>query len=313
MHSLERAMDGAAREEARVQYSAEAFTLLGVALLVTALRTYYRLRLVGIKRLQADDYFVLVGVVCFTLGICLAYTAHAVTRGLANNYMTDEHRARLSPTSQEYRDRVIGAKIQAAGWIVYISSIWSFKAAMCTFFLRLAAPLWKYRKRILASIVFVAVGWVVVLLTFFLSCRPFNHMWQIHPNPGRHCQPAISIAVLVTCFVFNIATDLYLISIPVPIILESNMKLRIKIGLIFLFGCAFFIIIAASVRVATVFSNAERGVTLSGPWAVRETFVAVVVTNLPVIFPLFKQWLGPIFKSSQPSPISLGTAVNYTS
>lgn len=44
-------------------YMVEAFTLLGVALLITALRTYSRLRIVGIKRFEADDYLVLVGAV----------------------------------------------------------------------------------------------------------------------------------------------------------------------------------------------------------------------------------------------------------
>lgn len=44
-------------------YKVEAFTLLSISVLVTALRTYYRARIVGIKRFQADDYFVLVGLV----------------------------------------------------------------------------------------------------------------------------------------------------------------------------------------------------------------------------------------------------------
>lgn len=37
-----------------------------------------------------------------------------------------------------------------------------------------------------------------------------------------------------------------------------------------------------------------NGAQLAGSWAVRETFVAVVTTNLPVIFPLVKSWLTPL-------------------
>lgn len=40
-----------------------------------------------------------------------------------------------------------------------------------------------------------------------------------------------------------------------------------------------------------------NGAQLAGSWAVRETFVAVVTTNLPMIFPLFKLWLSPLFGS----------------
>jgi len=46
-----------------VTYQIEAFTLLGFALGVTALRIYSRVKLVGIRRLEADDYLVLVAAV----------------------------------------------------------------------------------------------------------------------------------------------------------------------------------------------------------------------------------------------------------
>ena len=36
-----------------------------------------------------------------------------------------------------FRYRVIGSKIQAAGWLLYICSLWSLKAAVCTFYLHL--------------------------------------------------------------------------------------------------------------------------------------------------------------------------------
>lgn len=56
-------MDDAGIHRAIEAYSTEAFTLLGISLIVTALRTYYRARIVRIKRFQADDYFVLLGAV----------------------------------------------------------------------------------------------------------------------------------------------------------------------------------------------------------------------------------------------------------
>jgi hypothetical protein len=48
----------AAAAAAARQFNIEAFTLLGVGLTVTALRTYVRISSVGVKRLQVDDYLV---------------------------------------------------------------------------------------------------------------------------------------------------------------------------------------------------------------------------------------------------------------
>lgn len=45
------------------QFTIEAWTLLGVGLTVTILRTYARVKAVGFKGLQPDDYLVWVGAV----------------------------------------------------------------------------------------------------------------------------------------------------------------------------------------------------------------------------------------------------------
>lgn len=44
-------------------FSIEAFTLLGVGLLVIGLRTYMRVRSVGVAGFQADDYLMLLAAV----------------------------------------------------------------------------------------------------------------------------------------------------------------------------------------------------------------------------------------------------------
>lgn len=41
----------------------------------------------------------------------------------------------------------------------------------------------------------------------------------------------------------------------------------------------------------------QNGAQLAGSWAVRETFVAVITANLPMVFSIIKIWLGPVFGS----------------
>ena len=56
---------------------------------------------------------------------------------MANNSMTDEQRAMLSPSDPEYHLRVIGSKIQVAGWAIYSTLITFLKLSMLAFFIRL--------------------------------------------------------------------------------------------------------------------------------------------------------------------------------
>jgi hypothetical protein len=41
-----------------------------------------------------------------------------------------------------------------------------------------------------------------------------------------------------------------------------------------------------------------HGGQLAASWGTRETFVAIVTTNLPMIFPLLKNWLAPFLPST---------------
>lgn len=61
--------------------------------------------------------------------------------------------------------------------------------------------------------------------------------------------------------------------------------------------------------------NPVTGAQQAGSWAVRETFVAVVTTNLPMVFPLVRGWLGPVFSNmwSYPSRVIKGTSGAHSS
>jgi len=98
---------------------------------------------------------------------------------------------------------------------------------------------------------------------------------------------------------------------------RANMPKVKKIALICLFCCGLFVTMAAVLRVVfivtvgpncppitgfrsapnSVKQDQQNGALLAGSWAVRETFVAVITTNLPMLFPLFKRWLSPLVSS----------------
>src|SRR6478735_2876937 len=111
---------------------------------------------------------------------------------------------------------IIGSKIQIALWATYSSLLWILKAAMCTFYYRLTKDLQGHRIRVIIGFGLIISSFVVVQMNLLLSCRPFDHWWQIFPDPGAFCHAAISPALIWTCLAFNLATDFYLIMIPMP-------------------------------------------------------------------------------------------------
>lgn len=75
--------------------------------------------------------------IVYTLETVTAYAVGAWWHGLANNGMTNQHRATLDVNSQEYHMRVAGSKTQLVGWSLYTLLLWLLKLCMCIFYVRL--------------------------------------------------------------------------------------------------------------------------------------------------------------------------------
>ncbi|ATY59096.1 hypothetical protein A9K55_003432 [Cordyceps militaris] len=280
-------------------FQVEAWALLATALTVTALRTGLRISTLGIRQLRWDDYLVCVGALFYVAETILAYCVGKIAHGLANSTMTDEHRASLSPDDDEYRLRVIGSQIQIAGWTTYGTLLWVYKTCMLIFYTRLTSGLHKsYKRQIIFGFALLGSTYIILAATIFLSCRPFHKYWQIYPDPGNSCQPALSIQIIWTALALNASTDFYLMSIPVPMLWKSGLKLSKKIASTILFTSGLFIIVCALLRsvmitvvIDTKFSLRQdpvNGPQAAGAWSVRESFVATVVTNMPIVFPRLK-------------------------
>lgn len=153
--------------------------------------------------------------------------------------MTDAERAALSPSSEEYHLRVGGSKTQVLGWSLYTTLLWLLKSCMAVFYSRLTyaprqhfplppnnnilivygnrAGLINMHIRIRIAYVLIAVTYIAVILSILVGCHPIQKNWQINPNPGNYCQPAVSHIDVYVTVVLNVATDVYLISIPTPV------------------------------------------------------------------------------------------------
>lgn len=178
--------------------------------------------------------------------------------------MTDEQRRTLDPSSQEYRFRVNGSKTQLVGWSLYTLLLWTLKLCMTIFYSRLTwvQPFQRISSRVDGLTIRhrqsldymkgrIRIGYAIVVTTYvatelsvLLGCHPFHKNWQIYPDPGSkshidlpgtssltplpdHCQPAISKIDLYVTVILNVLSDLYLLSIPIPVSCSTTVSYRL--------------------------------------------------------------------------------------
>jgi hypothetical protein len=264
---------------------AEAYTLLSLVVVIVALRTFVRVRNVGLGGLQLDDYLMPVAAVLCIIDLGAAIYVVSGAKGLTNSYMTDDERASLSPDSEEYAHRVLGSKIQVFGWPLYVAALWSVKACVAVFYSRLTNNLAHLKMRVHIAYVLIGVSWAVITLILLFGCRPMSKYWQISPNPGAICQPADSKLYVLSVLIPDILTDMYLLSIPVPLLWAVNLGLKKKLSLTALFCGVLFVIVAAVIRGVVVLTAGPEGAVTGSAWAIREQFVSIVVANLPILQP----------------------------
>lgn len=116
--------------------------------------------------------------------------------------------------------------------------------------------------------------------------------------PTDVCQPAVSKIDLYVTVVLNVVTDIYLLSIPLPMLWRANLELKRKVSLLLIFSGGIFVMMAGILRCALIISDPVGGAQAAGSWAVRETFVAVIIGNLPMVYPYVRRSVVKAYSSS---------------
>jgi hypothetical protein len=116
-----------------------------------------------------------------------------------------------------------------------------------------------------------------------------------------HCQPAISRIDLYVTVILNVLTDIYLLSIPIPMLWKASLEIKKKLSLIVVFGGGVFVMMAGILRCALIIKDPVNGAQAAGSWAVRETFVAVVIGNVPMIYSLTRRSLEKVYSMASGS------------
>jgi hypothetical protein len=128
------------------------------------------------------------------------------------------------------------------------------------------------------------ISYVVIFVTVFTSCQPFELNWQSDHSKSRTC--VVRIQNYIVTITLNVLTDIAILAIPLPFLWKIKMSIRRKIGLTLLMCSGFFLIAVAILRFVETVIPATT--TLSaGLWGTRETIVGILTVNAPIIRPIF--------------------------
>jgi hypothetical protein len=106
------------------------------------------------------------------------------------------------------------------------------------------------------------------------------------PPPNPQCTTLQHYAIIQASF--NISSDTLMLFIPLPLITRLNVPWKQKIILLVIFSMGTFVIIAAILTKVFNLSNIWDPTYML--WYTRESSVAVYVSNLPLIWPLLRDW-----------------------
>jgi hypothetical protein len=180
-----------------------------------------------------------------------------------------------------------------------LNVIYTIKACMLIMYTRLTLGL-AVQRMVFYLKIYVVIGWCATEIAFFTACRPFKGYWAM-PPPNPQCTTLQHYAIVQACF--NISSDSLMLTIPLPLLLRLNVPWKQKAVLMIIFSMGTFVILAAILTKVFNLSNIWDPTYML--WYTRESSVAVYVSNLPMIWPLLREWF-PALRSLTPGQKTSG-------
>ncbi|KAL1884020.1 hypothetical protein Daus18300_000129 [Diaporthe australafricana] len=235
-----------------VTLRSQSWSLYSIGILLIIFRLIARVRRLGAANLQPDDYLMVLVALLYTgLIVCLNIIADG---GGSNLYPPELEK---TFTAKDIQERIYGSKIVVISEQAMLNVIYTIKVCMLIMYTRLTLGLRDQRiVRWLA--IYVFVGWFATEIAFFTACRPFEGYWGVPPPD------------------------------PQSLIVRMALPWRQKIAVGFIFSLGIFVILAALLtKIYNLTDVYDASYML---WYVREASVAVYMSNLPMIWPLLREW-----------------------
>ena len=185
-------------------------------------------------------------------------------------------------TPYEIYLRQIGSKLVLAARINYALFIWISKFTVSEFLKRITSAIWRrsYEITLHCIRVFLVATFIAVVIATLAECQPFDHYWQVVPDPGPQCRQGY--AQLITMGTADMITDILLVAFPIPIVLRSQIPLKRKLSLVCLFSFSVALIVITGLRMPNVIDHHGRQ-QYRTVWASAEILASAAVSNAIIL------------------------------
>jgi hypothetical protein len=125
---------------------------------------------------------------------------------------------------------------------------------------------------------------VMEILYFGVWCRPFYNYWAL-PTPNTQCSTATNH--LITNAVFNISSDLVMLTIAFSLFIGNRLPWHRKLILSLVFGLGLFTILSSVLNKYYSFTHPYGDQWTY--WYVRESSTALIVSNIPFTWTILRR------------------------
>ncbi|GKT45251.1 uncharacterized protein ColSpa_05432 [Colletotrichum spaethianum] len=279
-------------------------TILGVVISFTAFawvcvafRMHVRAKVV--KSLGWDDFFVILSLLSITtgsVGICIA-----------TKFGMGKHIYTLSAEEVQGYLRtfyVSNASYQMSTAFIKISLLFQY--------LRIFDQPSFTRRLCIYTIIFVCVWATTYGFLAWVPCVPVKAYWDWSIPASRWAYGSLNAEIFSATYeshsAVNIALDLLVLGIPVPLYFKQDAPLKSKLGLLALLGIGIAVNGVSLVRFITILQHRSATYpTLDFPWygpvsivlACVEVDLAMVASSVPIFWPVLRQRFPGIFVTKE--------------
>ncbi|KAF2110828.1 hypothetical protein BDV96DRAFT_650444 [Lophiotrema nucula] len=277
-----------------------AFTLTGLSTLVVAVRFYCRICVVG--KLKLYDYTMSLAVLC-TWGLCVVNHYQLL-------YGSGQHPRPLylkADPPWHTRELLLGsARSWYAYQIMYIADLAIIKFSILFFYLSIATER-AFRWLVFACMAAVGVFTVAMIFVNAFECpRKLNAALSPAVFGDRSRYRCIDLSTLYFSQAgFNIASDLFIWIMPIPVLAKLRMDKLKRWALLGLFAVGIIAPVASGLRLWSVYlwSKANARSRYNGGyilfWTQVELNTAIVCASAPSLQPLIKHLFGGLTRAHQ--------------
>jgi rhodopsin domain-containing protein len=176
--------------------------------------------------------------------------------------------------------------------IIYTAALAAVKFSILVFYSTVFVTR-KTRILIFSTMAFISVYSVVMSLLFAFQCKSPSNAWNLAILESGHCVHVVSY--LWPSGALNVATDIFVLSIPIPVLWSLRLNQKKRIALIGIFSVSSVAVIASIIRFYAIaryarasFSDISYYSSFLLIWSQVEINTAIICGSIPSLYPLFK-------------------------